>query len=475
MLQANRTRILWIISALCILAPFLYLGWHGVAASDDYYDYKLLQEKGFFDSIAHYYQSWSGRYISFALAFLLNPLHLGEGLGPAVTNTLSLSLLCSMAYFQARIYAALFLKTVQAVIPVTVIFLCFWLMYLPRPVEILFWFTGSMAYLVGPFLITMWVWLHIESPKTYLVQRGMYLVFPLLIAGGSEINILLMTFIMLLCIPKQKSELMLFLAPAILFLLGASIELLAPGNQGRMGYFEGINPAGDFQFSLTNSIEISWHILRDWTRSTPLLLLALLCTLLAKPSKQIVISNWQKLVLTGFAVLIPLLYFPFFWGTGMKQAPDRLHDYVFLVVSTGVIFLFPLIMQRFLKNIRIPQEVILVAFIIILWQGSYTSRLRTALFDIETLPAFNKEIELRNELLLLQFLKSNTEDTLYLPEIKHIPYTIFYGDLKPDAGHWYNEGYSFFHHVGPVVCLPEEEYVVKKSRRELDNSGDIRN
>ncbi len=475
MLPANRLHYLWLIAALLILFPFLYLGWHGVAASDDYYDYKLLQEKGFFDSIAHYYHNWSGRYVSFALAFLLNPLHVGEKLGPAITNSLSLAMLCLMALYQAKIYSSLFLKSAQAIIPLVAIFLCLWLMYLPRPVEILFWFTGSMAYLVGPFLLTVWVWVHVQGLKMNSGQKVIYLVFPLLIAGGSEINILLMGFIMLLCIPKEKSEQQLFLAPTILFILGACLELLAPGNKGRMSYFEGVNPAGDFQFSLTNSIEISWHILRDWTRSTPLLLLALLCTLLAKPSKQIVISNWQKLVLTGFVVLIPLLYFPFFWGTGMTKAPDRLHDYVFLVVSTGIIFLFPLFVHRFLKDERIPQAILFIGFVVILWQGSYTSRLRTALFDIETLPAFNKEIEQRDELVFLQLFKSNGNDTLYLPEIKHIPYTIFYGDLKSNPRHWYNEGYSFYNHVGPVVCLPEEEYVVKKSRRELDNSGDIRN
>ena len=123
-------------------------------ASDDYYDYKILSEHGLFGGVWFYYLNWSGRFVSYFLAFLLNPLHLGEALGSAISNTLFLSMLVSMAFFQSKIYVKLF-KPGQDFWPTFAIILCLWLMYLPRPVELLFWFTGAIAYLIGPFLVSL--------------------------------------------------------------------------------------------------------------------------------------------------------------------------------------------------------------------------------------------------------------------------------------------------------------------------------
>jgi len=41
-------------------------------------------------------------------------------------------------------------------------------------------------------------------------------------------------------------------------------------------------------------------------------------------------------------------------------------------------------------------------------------------------------------------------DTLVLPSIKHKPYTIFFSDLSPNSGHWYNMGFAYYHKVKAV-------------------------
>jgi hypothetical protein len=153
-------------------------------------------------------------------------------------------------------------------------------------------------------------------------------------------------------------------------------------------------------------------------------------------------------------LMIPVLYFPFFWGTGMEVPPQRINNVIFLYFSLVVIFATPLVLRPLLIKTQIPPALVLIASIGIFWIASYQSRLRTALFDIRELPEFTKEIRIREELTAKHF-NNNLADTLVLPPIKHIPYTIFYGDLKSDPTHWYNVGYAHFHGISAVVCYSD--------------------
>lgn len=453
----------WILISLLVLAPFVYLGWHGMPASDDYYDYKILSEHGLFGGVWFYYLNWSGRFVSYSLAFLLNPLHLGEALGSAISNTLFLSMLVSMAFFQSKIYVKLF-KPGQDFWPTFAIILCLWLMYLPRPVELLFWFTGAIAYLIGPFLVSAWVFLHLNEPST-TIKKGLYILTPFLIAGGSEINILIMGFVLLLIFTfqeKYRENKRLISAVAISFLLGAGLELFSPGSSGRMNYFEHTagNDIKNLSFSLKSSLNATWFYARDWTRSSPVLLSALLLFMLPGGIKSRPIKLHKKLVAASWLLVIPALYFPFYYGTGMSNVPDRLNNIAFLAFVTGLIFSAPVLLSSI--KVKMPKSIAFLIFVIIIWQGSYTSRLRTAVHDIKTVKEYKFELSSREKLVSDFKVKNSPQDTLFLPQIEHIPYTIFYGDLKEDTGHWYNEGFAFYHKIGFVVCLPKEEYDIRK-------------
>jgi hypothetical protein len=450
MLRTNRVQLLWLLAGLSVLAPFLYLGWHGIAASDDYIDYKLLSEYGFWGALKNYYLHWSGRYVSYALAFIINPLHIGEKAGPAILNTLALTLLFVLAHLQAKILNHLFQARYKT-LPITILIICFWLMYVPKPVELLFWFTGAMAYLPGLLGMSYWVFLHLKEKSK--IQNTIYVILPFFIAGTSEINVLLMAFIMVLCYPPDITKRKFYLIPIAVFILGASLELFSPGSQVRMAYFKytAQNPVGDFSFSIQNSLLITWHFIRDWTRSSSLLIVALLISFLLDVSEKIKLSKFQKLVIIAAPSMIPILYFPFFWGTGMSVPPDRLNNVIFLFFTLYVIYVTPIILRPILLKTEIPQLLILIVSIGIFWVGTFQSRLRTALFDIKELPEFTKEIRIREELTRAHFNLHPT-DTLVLLPIKHIPYTIFYGDLKSDPTHWYNEGYAYYHGISAVVC-----------------------
>lgn len=450
MLQTKYLNLIWILAGIFILAPFLYLGWQGIAASDDYIDYKLLSEYGFWGAIKNYYLQWSGRYISYGLAFILNPLHMGERIGPGVLNTLALTLFFLLAFLQATILSRFF-QARDKILQISILIFCFWLMYLPKPVELLFWFTGTIAYLPGLLGISYWVFLNLKEKSK--VETAIYFVLPFLIAGTSEINVLLMAFIMIFCFPSNPINRKTYFIVITIFILGASLELLSPGSQVRMAYFKytAQNPVGDLSFSIRNSFLITWHHIRDWTRSSPILIVALLVSLLLDVSIKIKYSKFQKLLVIAAPLMIPILYFPFFWGTGMLFPPERLNNVVFLFFTIYIIYVSPIILRSILLKSNVPPSLILIVSIGTFWVSSYQSRLRTALFDLKEIPKFKKEILLREQLTQNHSLHY-PNDTLHLPAIEHIPYTVFYGDLKKDPSHWFNEGYAYYHKVKAVVC-----------------------
>ena len=163
----KRSNLPYLICLVLVLAPFVWLAFHSMASSDDYYDYMLLQKHGMFGALRHYYLYWSGRMSSYALIFLLRPLAFGEFLGPAVAGLFSLSMLMATCALLASVYTKL-LRSESASFKVFVVFGIFLLLYVPRPVELLFWFTASMAYLSGLFFLSAWMYLHFFSALTRL-------------------------------------------------------------------------------------------------------------------------------------------------------------------------------------------------------------------------------------------------------------------------------------------------------------------
>jgi hypothetical protein len=135
----------------------------------------------------------------------------------------------------------------------------------------------------------------------------------------------------------------------------------------------------------------------------------------------------------------------------MSTPPDRLLNIVFICFSVWIFLAFAILASALYQKMKINPVLLFILFIAIIWQASYQSRLRTALFDLKKLNQFKKERAERSE-ITKTFARERPGDTLHLKPIKAIPYTIFYGDLKPEASHWFNEGYAYYHSIEAVVC-----------------------
>jgi len=449
-------KITWIAAAFFVSAPFVWLALNNMAASDDYYDYYLLQRFGPFEAVYHYYLNWSGRFVSHFLAFCLNPLQMGERIGPALSGLLGISMLWFTAFQVGKILQKLYGSSFNE-ISVSIILGSFWLCFLPYPSEIIYWFTGMIAYQPGLAMIALWTVLHFKKEPNKFV-KSIYFILPFIIAGTNEINVLIMGFVLALVFPIDQPKLRKYWIVVAVFLLGAGLELLAPGSRYRMEYFTETagNPVANLSFALNHSFSMMWNVIRDWSRSTPLLLVALSIGIGIKIKSELKIHP-VKLFFAGLGILIiPIMYFPFFWGTGMTSPPGRLHDVVFLFFSVWTIGITPFILHKF--KIEIPKSYILrgMLFCIVIWQASYSSRLRGALSDVKMVHEFRKEITERSDKTALH-KKTNPSKTLVLNPIRKIPYTMFFGDLTSDPGHWYNEGYARYHKISAVVIPIEKE------------------
>ena len=433
---------------MVIIALFIYLGFYGVASSDDYADYALVQKMGFWGANKETYLHWGGRFISYLIVFLLNPLNFSEQWGPVFLNTIQIYVFLFIPFLITKIAHKKRTLSNELIIGFSLI-TGFILCYLPSPVELLYWFTGSWVYLPGLVFMLLWYML-IEKESKSKIDRILIVLLPFIIAGTNEINILIMAWLILFAFIKSNRESFCYFA-IIAFLIGAAIALLTPGNMQRSNFFllEAHHPARDFLFSINESFQKTIHYIKDWFRSTPILLVWLAITLL-NPTGNIQFSIKLKVFSALSIFMIPLLFFPFIYATGMTNLPERLLNVIFLYLFIAGYFLFNVLFDLIYK--RSSSQTILASFIalVLLFQASYSSNLRTALFDLKELAFYRKELDLRND-LVAQHASVSSQDTLQIPAIKHIPQTIFYTDLSSSAGHWYNQGFAFFHGINAVV------------------------
>jgi len=450
-IQKSNLKLLgWYLPIVSLISLFIYLGFFGTASSDDYADFMQVEKFGYFNTVKETYLHWGGRFTSYILVYPINPLNFGEEVGPIIFNTLQICLFASLSFLNARFIVKKNFKNIEFCICFSLLaFLLF--CYLPKPVELLYWFTGSWVYLPGLIGISFWLLLS-ESKQITAFQKTIYIVLPFFIAGTNELNLLIEAWLLfvygILIKPKK-----LYWFALISFLIGASLALLTPGNNQRSDFFllQAHHPARDFGFTLLNCFKLSFHYLKDWLRSSPILLIWF-CISFLLPNRNLRFSKKEIALIFLSFLMIPMLFFPFIYGTGMLSPPERLLNVVYIFISLAGAAIFPQLIHTYFSKVKFNPLIASIIGIVLLFQASYTSRLRSALFDLDEVMAY--QIETKNRIELAKNHAVNSpNDTLLVPSIRHIPYSIFYSDLNSNAGHWYNQGFAYYHKIKAVKVV----------------------
>jgi hypothetical protein len=445
--------ILYGLGALLVLLPFILLIPFNFPGSDDYSDFQFVREYGLATAISKYYTGWGGRFFSVSLVYLLNTVGANNFLPYRLLNLVSLLMLTALCYQLALIYRRI-TGSVNDILPVFLIILVIVLGYLPGPVELIYWFTGSWFYLPGLLLIAGWVLLVSEKKQPEKWRLALVLVLPFLIAGTNELNIILFGGTWLLTFltihPLRKYLLM----AALIFLSGAGMALLTPGNSLRQDFFlqQAGNHAGEIIFSVRQAIKAIWHYGRDWPRSTPLLIAGLLLYQFSGGQKTVHPGDKKNSFLLLISLLtIILVTIPFYWGTGRMDVALRVRNISWIAFSFFFLCLMVMLMKRF-EGKAAKQPVITVAlFVILLSALTYRSNWRNALNDLHIAENYKEQMNER----INQAVNAQRTDTLNFLPLKFKPATIVYIDLNKDPGHWFNRGFAYRYDVAAVKILPD--------------------
>jgi hypothetical protein len=449
-------RALLVILCCLIILPFFLLAGYNHPSSDDYIQQVIVNEQGFFSMWFSYLESWGGRYLSGILVFLLSPLQFSSPNWVVVTTCLQLGLYVLFLYLITLLIDQQF-ELKHGKLPVFTLLLLYGFCYLPSPVELLYWFSGSWTYLPGLVALSAWAILRFSQTETLnFIKKFGYVILPFLIAGTNELNILFMGFLFILPgrIHPQLSKLNIFMY--ILFAMGAGFALFSPGNSIRAEVCGGKgNPVFELSFAIQNCIRIAQYYFRDWSRSGPLLLIPVILFLLS--DKKTVSPSLKKIgVLCILSILFYLfLTFPFFWATGLKTPPGRIYDYLFLTLSLIVIFSGTFLLHNRINNVNVSPGLPVLLVVFVCWTATYNSRYRIAIQDLKEIEEYSDEYEDRMSRTKLA-AQTNPGDTLIVPQLTKRPLTIFYTELNVNSKHWFNRGFASYYGVAGIRAVPSQ-------------------
>ena len=453
--KSSINKFILIATCIAVLAPFIYLAFFNSPSSDDYADYILVRDNGLFKSVLDYYTGWSGRCTSVTLVFLINPLQGGPWFW--IFLTLIQLAMYSLLWYLLTVLFERIMGLKFGRLPAFTILLVYGFCYLQRSVEVLYWFTGSWAYLPGLIGIAGWACVRYSLKPISAFHKSLLVILPFFIAGTNELCICLMGTVLLLPGKPSISMKLRFLI-ASGFIPGLALALLSPGNSVRSAYFEleQLLPVHDFAFSIKHTFRVVWFFLRDWLRSTPLIPVAMLLGFMSNEIINVKKVIFQVINLIAGGSVILAMPFVFFWATGSYTPPDRLLDVLFICISVLVIFSVSRLIQLIKHSTSLSFGLVTVCALLLLFNASYDSKLRVALNDIELIDEYAKDLRMRRN-LTENCAKNNPQDTLYLPPVRNIPNTIFFSEFSHNYRHWYNKAYAEYFNVKAVVLLPDKK------------------
>jgi hypothetical protein len=294
-----------------VVLPFLLISLNGFFAfpMGDDYTYALMGRKADLWTISvNEYNTWNGRFIS-NLLVVLNPIRWD--------NLILYRLIPAMLFllFCCSIWALIrrFIRIQQNGL-IASMFVVLYIQGMPIVSEGLYWYTGSVTYLVGIIFFNYWIYF------VFLVEnnkRNWSFLFLLLAAGCNEVLAIWCVLISALLIVKgNRSK----FAAATFLLACATFCFIyfAPGNNVRASYFPNNH---DFLHSSWMTFLQILRFSMKWLFSLTNLLLVL-AILAFEPFRYVIEehSHSRKLLFWIGVIFILLLassIFPAYWSTGI--------------------------------------------------------------------------------------------------------------------------------------------------------------
>jgi len=455
---SNRIKIsLLLVSVLFILLPYIWAFQFIFPASDDWGDYMFFLQHGTIGSVKEIYYGWSGRYISTFLVFWLHP---AEDL-----SWIKIRVLCFLAFllFLAGIYLCARIAEYKLKLNNHFFLLFSWILLLvmgslPSTSEFFFWFTGAYAYIPGFFLISLWLFAFYIIENTGIKYRILWFCSAL-IPGTNEYYIITAIFIFTICLFIEFHKNKHIFNPKLLFAIalfgiGAGIALLSPGSQIRQDFVQEEFSKNIHNLSLTfeSTIQQAWFYLRDWMRSSPILLTVVGIAFLIPNEKYNQLMPTKRF--SFFITIIPLalfvlLFAPYVWLTGYPVVPERVLNILFLWFCFAAVFGGILLLKKIIPNIQYNPHYSFLLFSIVFIHSTYSSNSRFLLNDMPAIQKYATQMQER-----IDFVLTSSHENVYVSALKNKPRTFVFSDLDENPNHWYNKDFSRRFNLKSIQTIP---------------------
>ena len=498
-------KINWILGILVLgtLGIFLYLGRYNVMAADDY-TYGVMArrvwlEKGSlweviktaFQTVKLSLVEWQGTYSSLFL-MRLNPGILNERLTVLIAGIILIPYCGSVIFFFRQIGKRFFDQNTAAITTISLCTIFVTLQTLYDPAEAIYWYNGAIHYVFMQSLLLFWlgVLLKLDGPdKSVGQKRNNYLkrilwilvgcLLGMTVAGGNFISVLqglILTVVYFAIRMLQKKLQWYCLVPWVAFVVGAILNLAAPGNAVRKEVMVGYSPIKSILYSL----RYGEFFMAEWTGWLMVLSILFLVPFIWKAvGKSEHRYPYPVLfVLFSYGVFSAMLT-PLFYGMAdvfIDRALNIVKMMYYIIVVINVMYVIGWMRYKvehdervFFKDVKNISEIVkkynkiwaigglcfMLGLMLLepdknVYAGISATR---SLLNGEARAYYEQQLE-REKLYY-----DTSQQVLYLEAIENPPYVLFNGDIYPDGthGYWINQGIAEFYGKEAIHLKEETE------------------
>lgn len=497
-------KINWILGVLVLgtLSIFLYLGRYNVMAADDY-TYGVMARRVWletgslwevikvaFQTVKLSLEQWQGTYSSLFL-MRLNPGVLNERLTVFIAGIILIPYCGSVLFFFKQLGKRFFHQNATAITTISLCTIFVTLQTLYDPAEAIYWYNGAIHYMFMQSLLLFWmgILLILDSPRNAEQQKYDCLkrifwiiagcLLGLVVAGGNFISVLqglILTVVYFVIRLFQKKLNWQCMIPWVSFVIGAVLNLTAPGNAVRKEVMVGYSPIKAIVYSL----RYGEFFMAEWTGWLMVLSILFLVPFI-----------WKSVGKSEYKYPYPLLFVMFSYGVfsamltplfyGMADVfVDRALNIVkimyYIIVVINIMYVIGWLRYKveheetgFFTDVKRLYDIVkkynkiwvfgTLCFMLALmflepdknvYAGISATR---SLLNGEAREYYSQQLE-REELY-----HDDAQKVLYLEAIDNPPYVLFNGDIYPDGthGYWINQGIAEFYEKEAIHLIVESE------------------
>lgn len=437
--------------SLTLLIPYLILCFYAHPVADDY---SFNSQSLFWHTQLQLYFKWNGRYSSNFLA-MCEPLVLNSfARYRLVAGCLLVLMPISILFMLSSIMGGMvsYLQKILSTYILTAIILAL----LPSLPEGIYWYSGSVTYILGCIVALFYIGIVIRyDTGRYVINQPFHFCLCIILLfcaiGFNEVQMFLLLFghfILWLNMGKERRFRSFGVIMLLVCVLFALLVFFSPGNHSRGNWYP--NSHNIFN-SLCMSLLQMGKFFFSWISYAPLLLGSILFAPISlKLSKRSALfqqfgryNPWNLFLLLGGILFVCI--FPAYWSTGILGQHRTLNTACFFFVPAWFVFFHSIysrnnLAERITQTLKRPMQISLIVLLIV--SLLFSGNCGTALIELVTGRVSGFDKEMNNRDMLLMIAKKQGRKAISVPSLQNKPNSLFVTDIKPGYGYFVNGIYA---------------------------------